>query len=395
MAKIEIRDVLDNETGETIFPRTHVKAVIGLVDSSFFEEYTDGNGTKSVRLRAEYAGLWADGWISAGGIGTGGGGGGGSTHLKTLLDVYHSSSSVLRADGTPVQNGDALVYDGNNSRWYAAPVSGGGGQIQPATDATLGGVKVGSVISTPTINPVSAVGGRYYYLQTDSNGLAFVNVPWEGGGGGGGSGSVTLVKVGQTSYSPDSDGIVSLPEYPTSLPASDVSAWAKAASKPSYTFSEIGSKPSTISGYGITDAKISNGVITLGGNTITPLTSSSVYGLTLQSGSFSGGTYNPASGSGSFNIPTTLDHVSDGSSRKLSDYVTKAGVETISGAKTFSANTTFSANLSVASNKHIDLGPIRIEYDSMYNALRITSNDGTTVNFYCDGFVTAGGVNNN
>ena len=52
-----------------------------------------------------------------------------------------------------------------------------------------------------------------------------------------------------------------------------VPSWAKASSKPSYTFSEIGSKPSTISGYGITDAKISSGTITLGSNTITPLTS--------------------------------------------------------------------------------------------------------------------------
>lgn len=34
-----------------------------------------------------------------------------------------------------------------------------------------------------------------------------------------------------------------------------------------------GTNPTTISGYGITDAKISNGVITLGSNTITPLTS--------------------------------------------------------------------------------------------------------------------------
>ena len=59
----------------------------------------------------------------------------------------------------------------------------------------------------------------------------------------------------------------------TSLPASDVSAWAKAANKPSYNFSEIGSKPTTLSGYGITDAKIANGVITLGSNSITPLTS--------------------------------------------------------------------------------------------------------------------------
>ena len=52
-----------------------------------------------------------------------------------------------------------------------------------------------------------------------------------------------------------------------------VPSWAKASSKPSYTFSEIGSKPTTLSGYGITDAKISNGTITLGSNTITPLTS--------------------------------------------------------------------------------------------------------------------------
>jgi len=40
----------------------------------------------------------------------------------------------------------------------------------------------------------------------------------------------------------------------TSMPASDVSSWAKASTKPSYTFSEISSKPTTLSGYGITDA---------------------------------------------------------------------------------------------------------------------------------------------
>ena len=52
-----------------------------------------------------------------------------------------------------------------------------------------------------------------------------------------------------------------------------IPSWALAALKPSYNFSEIGSKPTTLSGYGITDAKIANGTITLGSNTITPLTS--------------------------------------------------------------------------------------------------------------------------
>ena len=41
---------------------------------------------------------------------------------------------------------------------------------------------------------------------------------------------------------------------PTSLPASDVYPWAKAATKPTYTFSEITGKPTTLAGYGITDA---------------------------------------------------------------------------------------------------------------------------------------------
>lgn len=52
-----------------------------------------------------------------------------------------------------------------------------------------------------------------------------------------------------------------------------IPSWARASSKPSYNFSEIGSKPTTIAGYGITDAKIENGTITLGSNSIMPLTS--------------------------------------------------------------------------------------------------------------------------
>lgn len=48
-------------------------------------------------------------------------------------------------------------------------------------------------------------------------------------------------------------------DFPSSMPASDVYAWAKASTKPSYSFSEIGGKPTTIAGYGITDAAVSFG----------------------------------------------------------------------------------------------------------------------------------------
>lgn len=43
----------------------------------------------------------------------------------------------------------------------------------------------------------------------------------------------------------------------------------------STAWADITSKPTTLAGYGITDAKIENGTITLGGNSITPLTSGS------------------------------------------------------------------------------------------------------------------------
>lgn len=43
-------------------------------------------------------------------------------------------------------------------------------------------------------------------------------------------------------------------DFPSSMPASDVYAWAKASSKPSYSWSEITSKPTTLDDYGITDA---------------------------------------------------------------------------------------------------------------------------------------------
>lgn len=129
--------------------------------------------------------------------------------------------------------------------------------LPEATSGALGGIKIGYSES-----------GRNYAVQL-SDGKAFVNVPWTDtvytlptasrdvlggikiGNGlaidsngvvsvtGQTQGTVTRVDVGSTQYEPNVDGIVSLPAYPTTLPASDVYAWAKAASKPSYAFSEI------------------------------------------------------------------------------------------------------------------------------------------------------------
>lgn len=53
----------------------------------------------------------------------------------------------------------------------------------------------------------------------------------------------STVKVGTTAYNAVSN-VISLPAYPTTLPASNVYAWAKASTKPTYTYSEVGAAAS-------------------------------------------------------------------------------------------------------------------------------------------------------
>lgn len=80
-------------------------------------------------------------------------------------------------------------------------------------------------------------------------------------------GTVTDVKIGETSYQ-NEDGEVNLPSYPTTLPASDVPAWAKEDQKPTYTADEVGALPKTtthLSGdISTTEKGVANGVATLG-----------------------------------------------------------------------------------------------------------------------------------
>ena len=120
---------------------------------------------------------------------------------------------------------------------------------------------------------------------------------------------------------------------PASMPASDVPAWAKAATKPSYAWNEITGKPSefnpaahshtfasllnkptTLQGYGITDAKIANGTIKLGAEAITPLTAhQDIYALILQKNGAIIGSFNPKSANATLNIivPTKLSQLTD------------------------------------------------------------------------------------
>lgn len=450
--------------------------------------------------------LYADGWVSAGGIGSSGSGG--ASYLSQLDDVYHTSGSgVLRADGTPAVAGDALVYNSTHG-WLAAPVSGGGsGTVtgikmngSTLSPSSAGIVDLGTVITSlsgyateqwvgqqgyltsytetdPTVpawaknqNPLLYIG--YTSVQTTAQaqylfGIPYINatnvasspsrIIWDavnnawhfygnvyadgwvsaggigsGGAGGsvvsidnllssgtriatitidgddydilaptGGAGTVSSIMLGSTSYSPV-NGVVSLPAYPTTLPASDVYSWAKASSKPSYSLSEISGTDDlqaieALSGTSGLLRKTGSNTWSL--DTTNYLSShQTIYKLTLNAGSFTAGDYTPNSSAKTFNIPTSLDHIADGTNRKLSDYVTLGTTQTITGAKTFTTNPVTigqTSSLSVHESSHIDIGPLRIEYDATNKALHITkasSSDTNTYGIYADGFVSACGV---
>lgn len=298
-----------------------------------------------------------------------GGGGGGTSGSTVTWSQTTNNKSTLIIDGDPTKTvlldgwSELPSVDGSDNGKILKVVSGewalgsGGGttyyegdgiditsdtiSVKNASVSELGGIKV-SRVADATLETAGSTSDRFYPVQITTGGVAYVNVPWVAGSGGtGGTGTVT--SVGMT--------------VPTGL---------------------------TVSG--------------------TPITSSGTLAVGLASG---------------YVIPqqTTLD-----------GFVTLTTTQTITGAKTFStsditmngisllpatdmtcylgsATKAFAiiygydeylyGDLTMQSIGHIDIGPLRIEYDDTAKALHVTkasSGDSTSYGFYADGFVAAGGV---
>ena len=98
-----------------------------------------------------------------------------------------------------------------------------------------------------------------------------------------------------------------------------------------------GTNPTTLAGYGITDAYISNGTITLGSNTITPLTSETYTGTVTSVATGTGLTGGTITSSGTISIDSTYQtYISHGESayNSLSNYLPLSG-GTMTGVLTF------------------------------------------------------------
>ena len=300
------------------------------------------NGSLTLKLNPIYAGFWAEGFITAGGINAGGGGGGGID----LDRVWESLTNNIDKPNVKINSA----------------------HIPIATTNAIGGVKVDGTTITIQNGVISAVGGT-------------------------GGGSVDSITVGSTNYTPDQNGVISIPAYPTAL------ACPNALTFGNKTYDGSAAKTITASDLGA-------------------LTShQTIYTLTLQAGSFSAGSYTPNSAAQTINVPTTLDHITDGSSRKLSNYLPLTGgtmtgdLRLKTGGGNYGSKLNFGDgdylylyedtddHLKIRADKGIEFntgssyglkfGNGVLKWDSTNNAWHLEGN------FYADGFITAGGIGGN
>lgn len=144
--------------------------------------------------------------------------------VEKLTDIGDVRPDSLNAN-------DLLKYDGTN--WVTIPLASISSKIDKLTDIN-------------DVTPINLTAGDL--LKYD--GSKWVNIPMASI-----SGKVEGITLNNSNYYPDeTTKLITLPNYPTTLPASDVYSWAKQPNKPSYSFGELSSHPTTLGGYGITDA---------------------------------------------------------------------------------------------------------------------------------------------
>lgn len=274
-----LQTALDNKLDKSAFDELFEKVNIGTASAPVYA------------IKAKF-GLYTEQFLSARGQNPNGAGGAGVTLLSALNDVELSN----------LAGGQALVYNG--SKWVNQAVGGGLDEGALATYLSQNGYAKQSWVEAKGYATQSWVSANFnkYELPTASASV-------KGG-----------VKVGS--------GLTIASEVlAVSLSASHIPSldWAKITT----------GKPTTLAGYGITDAKIANGVITLGASTIEPLVSASLKALTFQSGAFSAKSYTPTAAA-TVNIPTTTSHISEGSNLYFTNARAVAALKTVT--ETLQAN---------------------------------------------------------
>lgn len=182
-------------------------------------------------------------------------------NAKFTDTVYSLPDATATAKGG-VKVGSNITVDTGTISLTADNVTGALGYTPPTHDTHyVTGLKVGAT-ATATSNATATNGNVYLnvldnYTVRDSH---------------------KIVGAGATTVTSDANGVITISSTDTNTVYTHPNSGVTAGTYRSVTVNAqghvtAGTNPTTLSGYGITDAKIANGVITLGANSITPLTS--------------------------------------------------------------------------------------------------------------------------
>lgn len=182
-------------------------------------------------------------------------------NAKFTDTVYSLPDATATAKGG-VKVGSNITVDTGTISLTADNVTGALGYTPPTHDTHyMTGLKVGAT-AYATSNAAATNGNVYLnvldnYTVRDSH---------------------KIVGSGATTVTSDANGVITISSTDTNTVYTHPNSGVTAGTYRSVTVNAqghvtAGTNPTTLSGYGITDAKIANGVITLGANSITPLTS--------------------------------------------------------------------------------------------------------------------------
>lgn len=213
----------------------------------------------------------------------GGGGGGGTDDYTQLLNLPQINSVTLTGNLTAADLSLQSIIDSGHKLDPALIAYDTSHIAVSSTDKSTWDAK--SDLTIGTTGTTAAAGNHTHVLSIASDsGTSDLNLSADTKYKITAGGSTYVIKTpadNNTTYSlasgtgADANKIILTPSSGSAqkitVPYATTAGSASSADAVAWT--NVSSKPTTIAGYGITDAKIASGVITLGANTITPLTS--------------------------------------------------------------------------------------------------------------------------
>ena len=334
--------------------------------------YTITADTTNQGLRINGAGLYADTYISALGANSGGGGGGGVTLNEPLSSINNASL------GSPSGTDMAIVWTGSAWGYKYVPDNGGGG----GGSGTVTSIKI-TVPTGFSISPTSAITTSGTFAITFASGYSLPTTAKQS------NWDTAYNNNHQHSNKSELDGIT--PDM--------VTKWNNCVNSSEVT--------TQLQNY----AYISSDVIHIGDASMTPLTSHQSVDGTFWGRSWSN--HNTVSGSieagNSGGYIGGFDHIDLNTHASLLGYggyidfyyegansYTSRIIEKESGVLSINAPNVAGLLVGGYNGDYVQIGQIRIVYESSNNALRIeNANNGGAANLYAMGGISALGMSGN